>query len=440
MQKIRFIFLGTLVLISALVIYKIPTNLGLDLQGGMQILLEAKDTPTVKVDQDSILGSMEVIRSRIDSLGLTEPIIQRKGTNQIVVELPGIKDTDRAMGLIGETALLEFVEAEWAPQGIENLPPEKQQILIGENGRLTVLEDKDEKGRIIRSTPIILKQTLLNGSDLKHASPGTNQTGDPIVNIEFNSAGAQKFYDVTRTHIGKPLAILLDGKIISAPNIQEPIAGGRAQISGHFSIKEMKDLVIKLKAGALPVPIEIVSHKIVGPTLGKDSIEKSKIACIIAFSAVCLFMALMYQIPGLVACLALSTYVILAFAVIKLFHATLTLTGIAGLILTIGIAVDANVITFERIKEERKKGLDIIQAIQTGFAESFRTIFDSNVTTLIASAVLFAFGTGSIRGFAITLSIGILVSMFTAIFVTKLLLISLMKLRKNSTYIFKGNI
>lgn len=440
MQKIRFIFLGVLTLVSLIIVIKLPTNLGLDLQGGMQILLEAKDSPTVKVDQDSVLGAMEVIRNRIDSLGLTEPIIQRKGSNQIIVELPGIKDTERAMHLIGDTALLEFVEAEWAPQGIESLPEDKQAILLGENGRLAILEDKDDSGRVLRSTPIILKNTLLSGSDLKYASPGTNQNGEPVVSIEFNKDGAQKFYEVTRTHIGKPLAILLDGKIISAPNIQEPISGGRAQISGHFSIKEMKDLVIKLKAGALPVPIEIASHKIIGPTLGKDSIEKSKIACVVAFVLVCLFMVLMYQLPGVVASIALCGYILMAFAVIKLFQATLTLTGIAGLILTIGIAVDANVITFEHIKEERKKGFDIITSIQTGFSESFRTIFDSNITTLIASGVLFAIGTGTIRGFAITLSIGIIVSMFTAIFVTKLLLLAAVKLRKNSTNLFKGTL
>jgi preprotein translocase subunit SecD len=262
MQKIR-VLLTVLVLLGTLAVtVNMPTRLGLDLQGGMQLILEGQDSDTIKVDDDAIMGAMEVIRNRIDSLGLTEPVIRRKGLTQIVVELPGIDNPERAVNLIGETALLEFVEGEWAPPGIENLSEEKRKILTGENARIDTIKEYDAKGTLLSERPIILRKTLLNGSLLESASPGTSEHGEPLVFIEFSKEGAQAFYEATIRNMGKPLAILLDGKIISAPNIREPIQGGRAQISGSFTIREMRDLVIKLKAGALPIPMEIVSQKI----------------------------------------------------------------------------------------------------------------------------------------------------------------------------------
>jgi preprotein translocase subunit SecD len=374
---------------------------------------------------------MEVIRNRIDSLGLTEPVIRRKGLTQIVVELPGIDNPERAVNLIGETALLEFVEGEWAPPGIENLSEEKRKILTGENARIDTIKEYDAKGTLVSERPIILRKTLLNGSLLESASPGTSEHGEPLVFIEFSKEGAQAFYEATIRNMGKPLAILLDGKIISAPNIREPIQGGRAQISGSFTIREMRDLVIKLKAGALPIPMEIVSQKIIGPSLGRDSIEKSKLAALIGLSLVSLYMIFTYRLSGLMATIALFSYLIIAMGSLKLLGATLTLPGLAGLILTIGMAVDANVIIFERIKEERQNGLHILPAINAGFNQAFITIVDANITTLIAATVLFWLGTGSIKGFAVTLSIGILVSMFSALFITKILLQVLAKFLEN---------
>lgn len=419
-QKIKATIFLVIVAMIAVVWVKLPIRYGLDLQGGSYLILEAKDTPTIKVDNDAVLGVLTVIRERIDGLGISEPVIRRKGYRQIVVELPGIKDPQRAERMIGDTAQLEFVEGIWAPGDVQALTPEQLEILAGPGARVDTVKEYDNAGRVISERAIILKDIVLTGADLKSGDPGTNQYGEPVVNIEFKTEGARKFRDVTTRMVGKPLAIILDGKIISAPNVREPITSGRAQISGDFSVQEMRDLVIKLKAGALPVPVEIISKKTIGPTLGRDSLVKSRQAGIIGFGLVVLYMILFYQLPGLMAGLALVMYVFGCLACLKVFHATLTLPGIAGLILTIGMAVDANVIIFERIKEEKRAGQTLLNAISLGFARAFPTIFDSNVTTLIAAVVLFWLGVGPIRGFAVTLSIGILVSMFTAIFVTRL--------------------
>ncbi|MFC1753330.1 protein translocase subunit SecD [Thermoproteota archaeon] len=431
------ITIALLALLSTVaILFKLPINLGLDLQGGTQVTLEAKDTPKQKVTNDAVLGSLAVIRNRVDSLGVTEPVIRRKGTRQIIVELPGIKDPQRAINIIGDTALLEFVEAEWAPGDTSKLSKEKLKILAGDEARIAIFQDRDAAGNITRELPILLKKTVLTGADLKIVNPGTGQNGQPVVNIEFKSEAAKKFHEVTRRAVGKPLAIILDGTIISAPNVSEPIAGGRAIISGSFTIEEMRDLVIKLKAGALPVPVEIISKKVIGPTLGRDSIEKGKKAGLIGFVLVCLFMIIFYQFPGLMACFALVFFILMSLASLKLIHATLTLPGIAGFILTIGMAVDANVLIFERIKEEKRFGQPLEAAISNGFSRAFRTIFDANVTTLIAATILFWLGTGSIRGFAVTLSIGIIVSMFSAVYITRLLIDAISHFGTKQEHIF----
>ncbi|RAP31410.1 protein translocase subunit SecD [Candidatus Marinamargulisbacteria bacterium SCGC AG-343-D04] len=424
MSKLKFILLTLLIALSCYVIYTKPIKLGLDLQGGMLLILEAEPTKKQPLTHEALLGSIEVIRNRIDSLGLTEPSIRKLGENQILVELPGVNNPKQAKELIGDTALLEFYISEWAPNGIENLPPDKQKILMGNKGKLSHLIEKDKNGNIINKKPIILHSVALTGADLLNANPGTDEFGNPVVSLEFNPEGAKKFYNTTLNNRNKPLAIALDKTIISAPNINEAISGGKAQISGNFSYTEVKDLVIKLKAGALPLPVTIVLEKQIGPTLGKDSIDKSKTAFLIGFIIVAFFMIFIYKTPGIISCISLITYIIISFSLFKFLNATLTLPGIAGFILTMGMAVDANVIIFERIQEEINTEKGLKKAIINGFNKAYYTILDANITTLIAAIVLFWLGTGSIKGFAITLSIGILVSMFSAITITQSILIS----------------
>lgn len=417
--RLKFATVLIVFIAGVFVIFNQPTRLGLDLQGGIHLILEAQETDDRTVDKEAVIGAMEVIRNRIDSLGVSEPQIRLKGQRQIEVELPGIKEPQRAIDLIGDTALLEFIEAEWPPVGSQTLTAEQLSILAGPDARLGKVIRRNTSGQVVSERAILLKKTQLTGADLKHASPATGQLGELLVNIEFTKEGAEKFHDVTRKIVGKPLAITLDGTVISAPNVNEPISGGRAQISGQFSLQEMKDLVIKLKAGALPVPVELLSNKIVGPTLGKDVIQKSRQAGLYALVFLFLFMLLVYRFSGLLAIVALTIYLTLAFATLKLIGATLTLPGIAGFILTMGMAVDANVIIFERIKEEVAYGYGHIESLNRGFKRAFVAILDANMTTLIASGVLFLLGTGSIKGFSVTLTIGIMISMFSALFVTQ---------------------
>ncbi|MDI6731429.1 MAG: protein translocase subunit SecD [Candidatus Margulisbacteria bacterium] len=398
-----------------------PLNLGLDLQGGTRLVFEGQETDKVKVNDDSMAGAVAVIRNRIDALGVTEPVIQRKGAKQIVVELPGIKDPDHALSVIGDTALLEFIEAEWAPADESKLTPAKLKAFYGPEARLAKVETA-RNGGPVDSRPIILKRTALTGSLLKGAWPGVDEYGNPVVDIEFNGEGAKVFGEVTARSVDKPLAIVLDGRVISAPNVREPIPSGRAQISGSFTVAEVQDMVIKLKAGALPIPVKVLEIRVVGPTLGRDSIDRSMVAGIIGFIIVAVFMVLYYRLPGFLADVALAIYALIVLAAMSLFHATLTLPGIAGFILSMGMAVDANIIIFERFKEELRAKKTIRLAIETSFKRAFDAILDSNVTTIIAAVTLFYVGTGTIRGFAVTLTIGILVSMFTAIVITRMLL------------------
>ena len=419
--KIKLAVLAALVLASIAVIIKFPANLGLDLQGGTQLVLEAKEAPGQTVDDDALLGVISVIRNRIDGLGLSEPVIQRKGKRQVVVELAGIKDPNRARAMIGDTAQLEFVLATWAPSSVNDLDPEKIKLLAGDDARIATYTMKNRDGSVARELPIFLSKTVLTGKDLVGAFPSTNpDTGQPVVNLEFNSEGTTKFRDVTSQNIGRPLAIVLDGTIISAPNINTAIPNGKAVIEGNFEIWEMQDLVVKLKAGALPVPVQVVSEKFVGPSLGKDSIEYSKKAAAVAFVLVIAFMIGIYRLPGILSSIALVIFVLFLIAAIKLIGATLTLPGIAGIILTIGMAVDANVLIFERIREEHLAGLPIETTIEEGFNRAFNTIVDANLTTIISAVVLFWLGTGTIKGFAVTLTLGVVISMVTAITITRL--------------------
>lgn len=353
---------------------------GLDLQGGTHVVLEAVDTEQAQVNDDAMNRVVAIMEKRVNSLGLTEPIIQREGERRVIIELPGIKDPDAAIRTIGKTAMLEF---------------------------------RDEDGN-----------TVLTGTDLKDAQASTNpQTGQNVVNLEFSDEGAQKFADLTMRNVGRTIAILLDGEVLTAPNVREPILGGRAEITGQKTLEEAQNLAVVLRSGALPVKVEIIETRTVGPTLGQDSKDKSQFAFAVGLGAVVLFMVLFYHLAGFIADVALMAYTILLLGILYLMDATLTLPGVAGIILSIGMAVDANVLIFEHFKEEyqvQHKSLRL--AMDAGFKRAFTTIFDSNVTTLIAAGVLFFLGTGTIRGFAITLGVGTILSMFTAITLTQYLL------------------
>lgn len=419
--KWRLLLLLAAVIPAVYVYQQMPLSLGLDLQGGTRLILEAQDAEEYVVDQSTMQGVLSVVRNRVDGLGVSEPLIQQKGLRQLVVELPGVKDPERAIKIIGDTAFLEFVEARILDQTILNLPPDQRDRLIGTDLDIRVHTVALSDGTTFEQ-PVAIGNRALTGADLKNAAPATNERGFPVVSLNFTSAGADKFYELTKRQVGQHIAILLDGDIISVASVRQPIAGGSAVIEGQFTAQEIKHLVIQLKAGSLPVPVKFVSNKIVGPTLGVDSIAKSKVAGLIGFSIVVIYMLLVYRVSGMVANVALVIYFFLALTLIKFIGATLTLPGIAGLILTIGMAVDANVIIFARIRDEIAQGRNLTKSIRIGFSKGFVAILDSNITTLIAAFVLFWLGTGSIKGFAVTLSLGILVSMFTAIFVTKLFL------------------
>ncbi len=355
---------------------------GLDLQGGTHVVLEAVDTPEAKVDEDAVKRVVKVIERRINELGLTEPVIQRQGERRIIIELPGVKEPEKAIEMIGKTALMEF---------------------------------QDEAG-----------VTHITGKDLKDARAQIDQSKQNLVSLEFSEAGGKAFGVLTSKNVGKHIAILLDKQVLTNPVVNEPIMGGKAVITGNRSIEEAERLAILLRSGSLPVKVDILETRTVGPTLGDDSKEKSKTAFLVGTVLIVVFMFGFYRLSGVVANVSLLLYVVLLLVCLKMLNATLTLPGIAGIILSMGMAVDANVLIFERFKEEYRNGKTLRAAMDAGFTRAFATIFDSNVTTLFASVILFFLGTGPIKGFAVTLSIGILLSMFTAITVTKILLKMLM--------------
>ncbi len=397
---------------------KLHMNLGLDLQGGSMLVLEGQDTQTVKATPEAVDAAMRVIEKRIDQLGLVEPTIQRQGTNRIIVELPGIQDPQRAIGLIGKTALLEFVDT-----GTQSLPDgarwsaDGKTITLPGPGPATPQPGQTPPPRTI----LLEKKVVLTGADLESAQAAFDQrSAQPIVNFKFKGKGAKTFEDYTGANVGKYLTIVLDNEVISSPVIRDRITGGSGQISGGYrTIEDARDLAVLLRGGSLPIPVEVVENRTVGPQLGRDSIDASLRASWVAMVAVVLFMFLYYGLPGLMADLALGLYLIIVLALLSGLNATLTLPGIAGIVLSIGMAVDANVIIFEKVKEELRFGKSLRAAIGTGWHRAMSAIVDSNVTTLIAAGVLFLLGTGPVRGFAVTLSIGVLVSMFTAIIVTR---------------------
>ncbi|MCD8024457.1 MAG: protein translocase subunit SecD [Candidatus Gastranaerophilales bacterium] len=387
---ILFWVIVAIALAGIFVIYKKPTSLGLDLVGGSRLVLEAVPSSDVTKITPDVMDSLQyAIENRVNALGVGETIVQKVGDKRLMVEIPNITDTKKAKEFLGETAQLEF----------------------------------KEPGAITSDGMQEWISTGLTGKDLKKAAVSTSSTGEWIVSLEFNAEGAKKFADLTRRLVGKPMAIFFNGKLSSSPRINEEIIGGHAQISGGgeggFEYTEVKDMVDLLNAGALPVGAKIIEENSVGPSLGADSIQKSKFAGIIGISLVMLFMICYYRVPGVIASIALCIYSIITFAIFKLIPVTLTLAGIAGFILSVGMAVDANILIFERTKEELKTGRSLFTAINSGFDRAFTSIFDSNMSTIITCLILYLLGTGTVKGFALTLAIGVLVSMFSAITITK---------------------
>ncbi len=349
------------------------------------------------INNAALKQSIEIVRRRIDDVGTKEPTILQRGEKRILVELPGLKDPERIKKLLGKTAQLNF-------------------RLVSENSEFGIDELISEDGETLK----ISKRIVMSGENLMDAQPSIqNQQNEPVVSFTLDRLGAQKFGRATTDNVGKRLAIILDGKIISAPNINEPITSGNGMISGNFTFQEATDLALLLRSGALPTPLEVVEERTVGPDLGEDSIRSGITSLIVGFILVIFFMFYKYKIFGLIANTALIANLLMLVGILTILEATLTLPGIAGIILTVGMAVDANVLIFERIKEELKTEKSIIHAFDTGYSKAKITVLDANITTLIAAVILFAFGSGPVKGFAITLGIGIITTLFTAYFLAR---------------------
>ena len=394
-------------------------KLGLDLQGGTHLIYEADLAKIEKEDYSSSLqGLRDVIERRVNLFGVQEPIVQTQetpGHYRLIVELAGIKDPAEAIKMIGKTPFLEFKEQREEEETKKILDKQKEI-----QGKTPEEIQEIENWQLVFEDPYF-KPTNLTGRYLKKSEMGFDQTVtyEPLILLQFDDEGSKIFEELTEKNIGKPLAIYIDNQLISAPTVQEKISGGKAQITGKFTIEEAKQLARNLSAGALPVPIELISQQTVGPTLGKISLEKSLKAGMFGFLAILLFIIIFYRIPGALASIALIIYVLLVLGLFKLIPVTLTLAGIGGFILSIGMAVDANVLIFSRLREELREGKSFAQSIKDGFRRAWPSIKDGNLTTLIVAAILFAFGTSFVKGFALTLGFGILLSMFSAIFITQ---------------------
>ncbi len=368
-------------------------NLGLDLQGGVHVVVEAKDTPEVKVTKEAMRQLRAVIQNRVDQFHVAEPVIQQQGDRRLIIELAGIKDPENAVNTMVKTAFLEF---------------------------------KDPSG-----------QTVVTGKDLKDALESKDPTSGAVeVNLTFNEEGARKFAQATTANVGRQIEIVLDGITLQSPTVQEPITNGKARITGYQSLEEAHRIAVLLRSGALPVKVEVVEKRTIGPALGADSLAKSQHAGVVGITAILVFMLMYYRLPGLLANFALVIYTIIVLWVFSGFHVTMTLPGIAGFLLSLGIAVDANVIIFERIKEELRGGRSLRAAIDAGFKRGFVAVFDANTTTVLAALVLLFLAPSNVKGFAVTLIIGIGASMFTAITMTRWLLhlVAATNLVKNPRY------
>lgn len=386
--------------------------------GGELVTLKFKDKRAADLKKLTVEHSLETIRNRVDQFGIAEPEIIPEGDNRILIQLPGIKDPERAKSLIGKTALLEFKlvdEENSLEEALRGNIPEGDIIAYG----LRTDKSTGERG----SSPYLIKdRALLTGATLETAKVQiADRFGDVTVGLKFNSQGAVDFERITGENVRKRLAIVLDGVVHSAPVIQERISGGQAQITGNFTMDEARDLAIVLRAGALPAPVNILEERTVGPSLGSDSIRQGVQATIIGSLLVILFMIIYYRLSGAVADIALIVNILLIMAVLAAFRATLTLPGIAGMLLTVGVAVDANILIFERIREELRTGKTVRLALDTGYDRAFITIIDTHITGIVAAIVLIFFGTGPIKGFAVTTIIGLLASLFTSIFITRVI-------------------
>lgn len=379
--------------------------------GGGLIRLTVPQAAITQRIRQTIDQSMQIVERRVNELGTVEPLIQRQGTDRILVQVPGLGDPSRLITILGKTAKMEFrmvdtsVPPDQALQG--RVPPDSEVLMSSSSPKIPY---------------VIKKQVLVSGGDLTDAQPGFDpRSGEPVVNFRFNSSGSRKFAEATTANVGQPFAIVLDNQVISAPVIREPITQGSGQISGNFTVQSANDLAILLRAGALPAPLTVIEQRTVGPGLGQDSIEKGELAAYVGSIMVIVFMLLTYRLFGVFANIAVAINVAMIFGLLSLLSATLTLPGIAGIVLTVGIAVDSNVLIYERIREELRNGRNAISAIDAGFKRALSTILDFNITTFIAAAVLFYIGTGPVRGFAVTLGIGIITTVFTAFTLTRLI-------------------
>ena len=372
------------------------------------LIIEFSEAEKLALNTRTMEQSLEIIRRRVDEVGTREPTIQKQGERRILIQVPGIGSASELKTLIGTTAKLGFYKVIRQTSNANELG----------NARTQTLPARDEEGVFY----VLDKTAVVTGEELVDAQPSFNQNGQPSVSFRFNPGGARKFGNYTSDNVGSLFAIVLDNEVISAPQIREAITGGSGQITGNFSVQESSDLSILLRAGALPAPMRFEEERTIGPELGQDSIDAGKIACMIAFAAILIFMFLSYGLFGLFANIALIINVSLLFGLLSIIGATLTLPGIAGIVLTVGMAVDANVLIFERIKEELKVAKTPYRAIELGYERAFSAILDANITTFIAALILFLMGSGPVKGFSITLGLGIITSVFTAIYVTRLLI------------------
>jgi preprotein translocase subunit SecD len=379
--------------------------------GGGAIRLTVPQAAITDRIRQTVDQSIQIVERRVNEIGTVEPLIQRQGTDRILVQVPGLQDPTELKRLVGQTAKMDFRMVD------TSVPPEQAQ-----KGSLPPDDDLLMSAQAPKVPYVVKKQVLVSGGELTDAQAAFDQrTNEPIVNFRFNSSGARKFAQATTENVGQPFAIVLDNAVISAPVIREPITAGSGQISGNFTVQSANELAILLRAGALPAPLTVIEERTVGPGLGQDSIEKGELAAYVGSIMVIVFMLVTYRLFGVFANVAVAINVAMIFGLLSLLNATLTLPGIAGIVLTVGIAVDSNVLIYERIREELRGGRNAISAIDAGFKRALSTILDSNITTFIAAAVLFYIGTGPVRGFAVTLGIGIITTVFTAFTLTRLI-------------------
>lgn len=405
-------------------LYDISPDLDIDDSGGQYAV--AFSDRWLRTSRQQVIGqSLEIVNRRVNETGTREPIIQRQGENRILLQVPGLQNPEHLKNLLGRTAKMTFhlVDVSVSPQDAERgiVPP----------GTRLVPADKNDRYEGSPSRYAVYSRVEVSGDMLVDAhTTYDQQTGEPVVAFRFNNTGARKFGEITAANVGKPFAIVLDNKVITAPVIRSPILGGSGIISGSFTAESANDLSLLLRAGALPAPLNVIEERSVGPSLGADSIAAGTKACIIGIALVVIFMVIFYGLFGLFADIAMLVNSFMVLSLLALFGATLTLPGIAGIVLTVGMAVDANVLIYERMREEIRNGKTVYAAVEDGFRLAFGTIFDSHVTTFVAALILYNFGTGSVKGFAVTLAIGILCSLFTAVLVTRLMVVTWLKKKR----------